>query len=757
MAPSSPATSKDSSRRSSDHYENPYYLHSNDHAGLTLVSDRLTTSSDFHSWRRSVRMALNVRNKLGFIDGTIAKPPSMHRDYGAWSCCNDLVATWLMNFVSKKIGQSLLFISTAEGIWNNLISRFKQDDAPRIYDLEQRLSKIEQGSLDVSAYYIELVTLWEEHRNFVELPVCTCGKCECDAAALWEKIQHRSRVTKFLMGLNESYEQTRRHILMLKPIPTIEEAFNIVAQDERQRTLRPATAVDNVAFQTSVAPQSTLVADQAYVAAYNAGRAYQKPVCTHCGKIGHTVQKCFKLHGFPPGYRSYGSKNASSQPKPAASSPQVTAPVSNAVASVCVDKDTCSYSSVPTALPQLTSGGMNMNLQSFTPQQLQHLIAQFNSHVRASENQVPSSSHSLPRATITEHGHMDPSSSSGTIPFPSINLTVQNQILCYQNHSLSTLPSLVPHDSWIIDSGASSHVCSSIDMFDSFVSVSSVTVTLPNDSKVPITHVGTIKITDSLILYDVLLVPDFCFNLISVSSLIRTLTCAAHFFPNGCLIQDLSQGLMIGKGSLYNNLYILDTDHPVASKETLLCGMVSPDSFIWHQHLGHPSSSVFQKISTSLPSFKRVSSELSPCSICPLAKQKRLAYVSHNNLASAPFDLVHLDIWGPFSVESVEGYRYFLTLVDDCFKGYKVLDLESHSVIISRNVVFKEQVFPFKTSNLLSKSVDMFPNTILPLSVPLHFVESHPFSFDNDSSTSDHHPSVSPVVPASVSTSSSAS
>lgn len=27
---------------------------------------------------------------------------------------------------------------------------------------------------------------------------------------------------------------------------------------------------------------------------------------------------------------------------------------------------------------------------------------------------------------------------------------------------------------------------------------------------------------------------------------------------------------------------------------------------------------------------------------------------------------MHLDIWGPFSVESVEGYRYFLNLVDDC-------------------------------------------------------------------------------------------
>ena len=75
------------------------------------------------------------------------------------------------------------------------------------------MSKIEQGSMDVSTYYTELVTLWEEHRNYVELPVCNCGKCECDAAALWQKLQERSRVTKFLMGLTESYEQNRRTYL----------------------------------------------------------------------------------------------------------------------------------------------------------------------------------------------------------------------------------------------------------------------------------------------------------------------------------------------------------------------------------------------------------------------------------------------------------------------------------------------------------------------------------------------------------------
>ena len=133
-----------SSRSITDLYENPYYLHATDHAGLVLLTDRLSSGSEFHSWRRSVRMALNVRNKLGFIDGTIPKSPLNHRDSGSWSRCNDMVVTWLMNSVSKKIGQSLLFMSTAESIWRNLLARFKQDDAPRVYEIEQRLSTIQK-------------------------------------------------------------------------------------------------------------------------------------------------------------------------------------------------------------------------------------------------------------------------------------------------------------------------------------------------------------------------------------------------------------------------------------------------------------------------------------------------------------------------------------------------------------------------------------------------------------------------------------
>ncbi|XP_022150305.1 uncharacterized protein LOC111018505 [Momordica charantia] len=45
-----------------------------------------------------------------------------------------------------------------------------------------------------------------------------------------------------------------------------------------------------------------------------------KPFCTHCGLTGHTVDRCYKLHGYPPGYRTSGSRNNSSQNKSATDS-----------------------------------------------------------------------------------------------------------------------------------------------------------------------------------------------------------------------------------------------------------------------------------------------------------------------------------------------------------------------------------------------------------------------------------------------------
>ena len=54
------------------------------------------------------------------------------------------------------------------------------------------------------------------------------------------------------------------------------------------------------------------------------------------------------------------------------------------------------------------------------------------------------------------------------------------------------------------------------------------------------------------------------------------------------------------------------------------------------------------------------------CSICHLAKQKHLSFVSNNNLTFAAFDLIHIDIWGPFKIVTFDGFKYFITVIDDC-------------------------------------------------------------------------------------------
>ncbi|XP_023638865.1 uncharacterized protein LOC111830613 [Capsella rubella] len=592
----------ETTRFPTDQYDNPYYLKNNDHAGLILVSDRLTTASDFHSWKRSVMMALNVRNKLGFVNGTIVKPAEDHRDYGAWTRCNDIVSTWLMNSVSKKIGQSLLFIPTDEGIWNNILSRFKQGDAPRIFAIEQRLSKIEQGSMDISTYYTELLTLWEEYKNYVEL-------------------------------------HTRRHILMLKPIPSMEDAFNILTQDERQTTIKPLSRVDNVAFQ-AVAPIDTDMDNAAYIAAYNTNHQFRSLFALTVGKWGNAatgqqmqqVQQVQQLQPQMP-VSQFQPRMVSFQPR-AQMSPYESMHKANAIANVyseptLVVTDFGTY--VPNAQPQylppqsqsmpyVETDGSIQNLQNLTSQQIQQLVHQFNSQIQSSPQEsdvaIAAVTGTHGTATISEHGLMAKTSTSGTVSFPSTSLKYENNNLTFQNHSLSSLQQFLPHDAWIIDSGASSHVCSDLDMFRELRPVSNVTVTLPNGTR------------------------------------------------------ELTRGLMIGRGKLYNNLYILDKeDHSLSSSLPVVCPVSDSklaDGVLWHQRLGHPSPVALHKLVSHIPSLKSVSSAVSDCKICPLAKQKRLAYVSHNHLALHPFDLVHIDVWGPFSTESIEGFKYFLTLVDDC-------------------------------------------------------------------------------------------
>ncbi|OIT29079.1 hypothetical protein A4A49_59700 [Nicotiana attenuata] len=81
---------------------------------------------------------------------------------------------------------------------------------------------------------------------------------------------------------------------------------------------------------------------------------------------------------------------------------------------------------------------------------------------------------------------------------------------------------------WVIDSGATHHIAGELGMLNTKNKVNkcdSDQVHLPTGEKSSIAHVRDAVICDELKLEDVLFVPEFKFNLISVSKLTRQLCC----------------------------------------------------------------------------------------------------------------------------------------------------------------------------------------------------------------------------------------
>lgn len=117
------------------------------------------------------------------------------------------------------------------------------------------------------------------------------------------------------MGLNDSFTQIRNRLLLTDPIPSITKVFPLIIQEECQRSIlsnqffKGVDTVSNMAFMnrndTNKKPSLTPAA----------GPRHREKIglfCTHCNLHGHTIDKCYKLHGYPPGYRHKLRSNTAS-------------------------------------------------------------------------------------------------------------------------------------------------------------------------------------------------------------------------------------------------------------------------------------------------------------------------------------------------------------------------------------------------------------------------------------------------------------
>ncbi|KAL2892600.1 Retrovirus-related Pol polyprotein from transposon TNT 1-94 [Bienertia sinuspersici] len=207
-----------------------------------------------------------------------------------------------------------------------------------------------------------------------------------------------------------------------------------------------------------------------------------------------------------------------------------------------------------------------------------------------------------------------------------------------------------------------------------------VHVKLPDGNLKSVKNIGSIQLTPKIKLENVLYLPQFQHNLMSLSKVIHSNNLKVVFDKTGCYFQDLSTNEKVVRVREHEGVYVFEDgqEHKGSSggtrinkNQAIFCNVKSEDlSHVCnkavsidtiHARLGHGSLSKLKHLSfcqcENVDEFY--------CDTCSLAKHHRLPLPPSRRMAKNVFDLLHVDLWGPYKVPNVTGEKYFLTILDD--------------------------------------------------------------------------------------------
>nr|GEY88969.1 ribonuclease H-like domain-containing protein [Tanacetum cinerariifolium] len=82
----------------------------------------------------------------------------------------------------------------------------------------------------------------------------------------------------------------------------------------------------------------------------------------------------------------------------------------------------------------------------------------------------------------------------------------------------------------------------------------------PNGTTVEIRKVGNLKPTNNIVLFDVLVIPEYCVSLLSVNKLVRDSKLHVRFDEYDYIIQDLKKENILGTDSEAGGLYVFNIE-----------------------------------------------------------------------------------------------------------------------------------------------------------------------------------------------------
>ncbi|GJS33569.1 putative ribonuclease H-like domain-containing protein [Tanacetum coccineum] len=141
------------------------------------------------------------------------------------------------------------------------------------------------------------------------------------------------------------------------------------------------------------------------------------------------------------------------------------------------------------------------------------------------------------------------------------------------------------------------------------------------------------------------------------------------FRKHSCYVRD-TDGVELLKGSRGSNLYTISVEEMMKSSPICLLSKASKHkSWLWHRRLNHLNFGTINDLARKdlvrgLPRLKFEKDHL--CSACQLGKSKKHTHKPKTeNTNLEVLNTLHMDLCGPMRVQTINGKKYILVIVDD--------------------------------------------------------------------------------------------
>ncbi|GBP83083.1 Retrovirus-related Pol polyprotein from transposon TNT 1-94 [Eumeta japonica] len=237
---------------------------------------------------------------------------------------------------------------------------------------------------------------------------------------------------------------------------------------------------------------------------------------------------------------------------------------------------------------------------------------------------------------------------------------------------------------WLVDSGASEHMCCDYKLFNSYSTVKDKSVIVGNGTKINVKGCGQVALQvwngsewiDTTI-DNVLHVPELKTNLFSVNcATSRGYVIVTE--ENKCKFYKQNKVMAIAerRGSMY---YL---DFRYFNAYTANLADVCCDLREWHEKLVHQNI-VYVKDVLKKNNINIKNANVQTCESCLKGKIHRLPYPVSNNVTSRVCEIIHADTCGPMEKPSIGGSRYFVVFKDEYSKYRRVFFVKTKDEIKS--------------------------------------------------------------------------